>query len=450
MPPAVTLKEVKKALDPRPLRADELEDLFVETSPARDPVINRRREIVDRLEEKGTVKILLAGHPGSGKSTELVKLRSEIDDRFTVAQLSVIEDGDPGNNTVEVVLVLIVEAVLKALAELGVEIPEKRIRPIELWFAETFEVDESKLDFSGSLGGGIDAKRSVWAKMLGLTAVLKADIRAGSARLRKTVREKEHRLGELAKRCRDLVQDAQLELRARGRELLLIVEDLDKAQIDEATDLFIKNPIPLAGLPAKAIFWAPILLFSNSRMGIVERYFEVEEFPVIKIESRTKERSEAGWQIIERILAKRIDLESGLIAHDAVELAIEKTGGLLRHLFQALYYAATAADQALRFGGRDVARITREDVRYGLNRVRSSLVRRIGTAGLPQEYREIAPGDLYRRLNQLCGKAECVASDKVNLLLLQAHALVEYNGEQWHRVHPLVEEHLEETADRVA
>jgi hypothetical protein len=31
----------------------------------------------------------------------------------------------------------------------------------------------------------------------------------------------------------------------------------------------------------------------------------------------------------------------------------------------------------------------------------------------------------------------------VNLLLLQSHALVEYNGEQWHRVHPLVAEHIE-------
>ncbi len=446
MPPAVTLKEVKKALDPHPLRTDELDDLFVETSEARDPIINRRREIVDRLEEKEAVKILLAGHPGSGKSTEIVKLCSELDARFTVAQISMIEDGDPGNNTVEVVLVLIVEAVLKALVDLGIEVPNERMRPIEQWFAKTFEVHESKLDYSGDLGGGLDAKRSVWAKMVGLTAVLKADIRAGSARLRKTVREKEHRLGELAKRCRELVQDAQLELYARGRELLLIVEDFDKAQIDEATDLFIKNPRPLASLPAKAIFTAPIFLFSNTRVGIVESYFEVEMIPMIKIEDRDKKRSDVGWRIIEEILAERIDLKSDLVARDAVELAIRKTGGVLRHLFQALQYAAIAADQAVRDGRRDAEHITREDVRYGLDRVRGNLARRIGTVGLPEEFRDITTEDLYRRLGQLRGKTQRVESDEVNLLLLQAHALVEYNGEQWHRVHPLVEEHLEETS----
>lgn len=450
MPPAMTLKEVKKALDPRPLRLDELDDLFVETSEARDPVINRRREIADRLAETEAVKILLAGHPGSGKSTELVKLRSEINARFAVAQLSVIEDGDPGNNTVEVVLVLIVEAVLKALAELDIEIPNERMRPIEQWFAKTFEVDESKLDFSGDLGGGLDAKRSVWAKMLGLTAVLKADIRAGSARLRKTVREQEHRLGELAKRCRELVQDAQLELYARGRELLLIVEDLDKAQIDEATDLFINNPIPLASLPAKAIFTAPIFLFSNTRVGIVESYFNVEFIPMIKIEDRNRKRFGVGWQIIERILAERIDLESGLVARNAIELAIKKTGGVLRHLFQALHYAAIAADQAVQSKRRKAERITQKDVRYGLNRVRSNLVRRIGTVGLPKEFRNITTEHLYQRLHQLRGKSDRVESDDVNLLLLQAHALVEYNGDVWHRIHPLVEEHLEEIPDSIA
>ena len=442
---ATTLHELKKALNPRPLKAEELKELFVETSAARDPTSSRRLEIAEHLEADEPIKVLLAGHPGSGKSTELVKLCDELGDRFAVARLSAIEDGDPGSNTIEVILVLIVEAVLKALYDVEIHLPDERIRPIEQWFAKTFDIDESKLDFSARTGAGMDSSASVWSKLLGITAYLKADIRAGSVHLRKTVHEKESRLPELTKHCRDLVQDAQLELHALEKELLVIVEDLDKAQIDEATHLFIENPIPLASLPTKAIFTAPIFLLSNTRVGMCEPYFKTVTIPMIKVEGKNGKKDALGWRTIESILTHRIDMEAGLIEQDAIHLAIEKTGGVLRHLFEALHYAAMASGQAARDGRRQSEEINKDDVRYGLNRVRGNLIRKIGTVGLPEEFREITTDHLYERLLELRGRAERVRSDDVNLLLLQAHALLEYNGEQWHRVHPLVDEHLEET-----
>ena len=449
MSKAKNLKELRQALNPRPLKIEELDELFVETSAARDPKISRRFEIRERLEETD-VKILLAGHAGSGKSTELVKLRTELGGEYVFAELSAIQDGDPGSNTVEVVLLLIVEAVLGALRAEKLQIPDERIRPVYDWFSETFDVSEKDLQFTAEANAGVSSKDSLWGKLIGLSATLKAGVRAGSKHLVKTVREEERRLAELSQRCRELVLDAKLELKAQDKELLLVVEDLDKAQVEEAADLFIKNPVILSGLPLKVVFTAPIFLLCNPRAGIIESYFEVVTIPMIKVVTQSGEPYEPGWQVIRDILANRVDLdEGGLLSHSGLELAIEKTGGVLRHLFKALHYAAMAAGQAKAQGEREIEQITRGDVRYGLNRTKAELVRGIGVMGLPEEFKGITIDHLYERLRELRGKSQRVGSDRVNLLLLQAHALVEYNGEQWHRIHPLVEEHLEETAQPV-
>ena len=83
-------------------------------------------------------------------------------------------------------------------------------------------------------------------------------------------------------------------------------------------------------------------------------------------------------------------------------------------------------------------------VRYGLNRVKTTLVTRLSTLGLPDEFKEVTVKDLNQRIKKLVGQSHRVPPDLVNLLLIQAHALIEYNGEGWHRLHPLVEEEFAE------
>ena len=144
--------------------------------------------------------------------------------------------------------------------------------------------------------------------------------------------------------------------------------------------------------------------------------------------------------MITEILDQRVDLAQ-CIDTDALELAIAKTGGVLRHLFTVLQQATTAASQS----AVQSERIAKAHVRYGLNRLKGDLLRRIGVMGLPEDFEGITTAQLYERLDELTGQPQRVTSDRINLLLLQAHALIEYNGDQWHRVHPLVAEHVEAT-----
>ncbi|HEX9735237.1 MAG TPA: hypothetical protein VGG06_24970 [Thermoanaerobaculia bacterium] len=386
---ATTLAEIKRSLNPKPLKLEELDEFFVETSDVRDPQLSRRDAIYDRLDVEPNAKVLLAGHAGSGKSTELVKFQAEHADRYVFVRLSMIEDGEAGNASVEALLVLIVEAVLREMGARDVRLSEKTLTSIHGWFDETFQVKQEELEYTGSVGGGIDSASGFWGKLLGVTAYLKADIKTGSGLLSKTITRENKRLPQLAHQCGLLIKEAQLALRQGGQELLLILEDLDKVTVGEADDIFIENPAALANLPAKAIFTAPISLFCNPRAAVLDPHFVVETLPMIKVDDQQGKPYKAGRSVIEHILSQRVDLEAA-VERRALVLAIEKTGGVLRHLFLVLQQAAAAASQAIRRGKREKERITEADVRYGLNRLKSDLLRRIGVMGLPKEFEGIS------------------------------------------------------------
>ena len=178
MPPVRSLDELKRILNPKPLRLEELEDLFVDTRDARDPELSRRDVIADHLSEGPGAKVLLAGHRGTGKSTELVKFCSELKDRFTFVELSIVTDGDPAKLNVEGLLVLIVEAVLRRMGVLGIKLDEANLKRIYGWFDETFKIRERDLSYAAEVAGGAAIEDSFLGKLLGLTATLKAAIHA--------------------------------------------------------------------------------------------------------------------------------------------------------------------------------------------------------------------------------------------------------------------------------
>lgn len=444
MPPIKTLDKLRKVLDPKPLKLEQLAEFFVETDEARDPTLSRRDEIAEILLEGSTnAKILFAGHNGTGKSTELVKFRSDHQDKLTFIELSIITDGDPAKVNVEGLLVLIAEAVLRQMNELGLNLSENHLERIYKWFDETFEGHEKSHVHNAEVGGGLDMKESYMAKLLGLTGTLKTGIRSGSATVSKTIRKVENNLPDLVSHCGTLLKEAELAVFENNADsLVLVIEDLDKIPIDKAIRLFIDNPAPLAGLPVRAVLTAPVFLFFNPRASILDSHFERVTMPMIKIMEPGGQRYERGWVAIRKILAQRVELES-CIDDDALELAVEKTGGVLRHLFQTLRTAALAAGQDFKRGHRDVERINQADVRYGLDRMKSNLIDRIGVMGLPDEFDGIETADLYERL-KVFRKSQRAPSNRVNLLLMQADALLEYNGSRWHRAHPLILEYLDE------
>jgi hypothetical protein len=347
------------------------------------------------------VKIVLAGHSGTGKSTELTKFCAEQQSVFHPVVFSIRREATLSNVTLEQLLILIVETVLGSATDYQDEISTDTIDAVHAWFSEVFEKYETHRRHDIATGAEAKAKGSSLG-LLELGAWLKADMRAGAQVIHTTITKENRRRAELAHRCGG----------------------------------------PLADLPCKAIYTFPVFMQCSPRMQSLDPRFHLTTLPMIKVRNVDYSRDEVGFATMREILGRRMDLS--LISDDALDLAIDLTGGVPRDLFDVMISAASVARQAFASGARDTEKIEREDVRYGLNRRKARLLTSISVEGLPEVYRTITVDQLFARLREYgTGAHKNPPSDPTNLALMQAHALIEYNGERWFRVHPLVSEHVQ-------
>ena len=226
-------------------------------------------------------------------------------------------------------------------------------------------------------------------------------MRSGAQVIHSTITKDNRRVVQLADRCGEVLKEVSLALAKVDRELLVVIEDLDKASIPDAQRLFFDEPCPLADLPCKAIYTFPIFLTCSPRMSALDPRFEPTTLPMIKVRDHDFAPDKTGIQIVRDILSRRMKLD--LIEETALDLAIDKSGGVPRDLFEVMITAATVARQAA--GARGKERILKEDVRYGLNRRKSQLLAGISVDGLPEHYKSITVEELYRRLKAYGEKA---------------------------------------------
>lgn len=438
---AITLDEIISVLSPRPIvERTELELFFVETADARDANLGRRFEIAQHLRSSETTKIMLAGHSGSGKSTELARFAQEHAHTYCTVRVSVLEEAILAKLTVEPLLVLIAEGVLLEASERGLSLDNDLLDGVYAWFDDVLVEDTKGRKATASVGAGIDSGASPLVGILGLFARVRADIEMGVTTLERVVRRDERKIVELIRHCNALIAAVRCGLEKKfGLELLVVIEDLDKCSLKDANTLFIHDPAPLTGLKCKAIYTAPIFLLNSPTSSALTNGFVTVRLPMIKTHNRNGSKCEAGIATIRRIIDARMDC-STLIEPEALNLAIEKSGGVLRLLFDVITTASISALQANTdsSGSQTSLPIQVSHVQYGLNRKKTELLNKISTLMLPSEFGSITQHNIEERITELLSNRKRVPADPINLMLMEAQALIEYNGEGWHALHPLV------------
>jgi hypothetical protein len=223
-----------------------------------------------------------------------------------------------------------------------------------------------------------------------------------------------------------------------GQRLLFIVEDLDKLDIATARQVFIERPTILAALNVSIIYTIPIFTFHSPDARILTNNFlHGISLPMIKVAGPEGQSAE-GFDVVRDIIIRR--LGEAALTRPALDLLIEKTGGVLQHAFEVIVGATLLRDTAVPLGI--------EQIRHSLQRRRSEFLTEIT---LPYEP---VPGlerreQLFERLrecwdNQRDGRPSRPSGEAIDQVLLKSCALVEYNGERWLGVHPLVQEILAE------
>ena len=436
------LREIRKSCDLGPLKSVEaLDKYWIDTDNARDALHSVRESLRELLQDREDVKILFCGHGGTGKSTELNKLVQELDGAYLVVGFSILQEMNPVDvNGEDLILVLMERLVAVAVAkEKDLSVDSVALQGVYDYFATYTETRHETDARAGSLAAGAKASTpSLLAGLLSLFVDFKAEVRYEA-------RNETNRISKIRKRPGDLINYANLLVNAVrqslpiNQRLLFIVEDLDKLDIAVAREVFIEKPTILTSLNVSIIYTIPIFTFHSPDASLLQRQFHhTFTLPMIKTIGADGKKAE-GFDVVGDILVRR--LGSDALTPDGLNLLIEKTGGVLQHAFEVIVTASLFR--------RAAVPLEKELIKQSLQRKKAEMRTEISLPYDPVPGLE-RPEQLYDRLNQCLTQQQigkpCQPSGLViDQVLLKSCALVEYNGERWLGVHPLVQEILAET-----
>lgn len=446
---ASTLSAVLGTCSPKPLAGENLVNFWVETQEARDDLMAFRNNLEDALIPAGAPALLVAGHRGCGKSTELNKFVSDLPrDRWLVVQVKAGEFLPVGGNEAADVLLAICVRLIEVVQEHELGLNEESLKPVFNYFETVTTTTESSGNTTKGVSGGMNVGESWLGKLVGLKGGVELDLKYGSRETTSRVARLRQRKGELAAAVKTLFIAAELAWRRQSksdpsnRRILLVVEDLDKFGLQDARRIFVEDGRLLAEVGVPSIFTIPIFAFSSPDAGAIGGYgFVVTRLPMIKVVNEDGTPSEKGRAALREIVRTRVD--SSVLPDDAMELLISQTGGVLRDVFEAIQTAAQFLpvkksgvielrfiEEALRRMQTSIGlRIAYPPDAQGMLRNSESLQKKLALLAKTNA----SPGD---------GHAPLAQADPDLQLLLMSGALLEYNGIGWLRVHPLARGYL--------
>ena len=420
------INNIIKNFSTLPLEGAELDEeagFYIDTIAARtgNPFKSPIEDIFrDCTTENVNFIHLLLGHRGCGKSTEINKLELKFKDAgFAVRKINCQTETNLSTVSVEDILILISNALLDICKEKKIDINQNDIEKLNTFF-DTKEEEISTTD-GEEMSLGMHA--SVGVKILNLLK-LSSDVKGqimGSSNHITTVRKKIINCFAEWNMCIDNIIE-KIKEKDNQRYPIIIFENFDKIRpIERAIDIFTKGY--LDNIRTYIIYTFPISLSYNEKFGAISQYVSPHFFPMIDIKKQSGERNETGYDIIRKIISRRADL--AYFEEDAINTLIEKTGGCLRDIFRTIMQALIYTDR------QHKNKVGVTEVIWALMEEKSSITRRI-------EMKD------YPALNKI-HKTKTEIEDKSKMFsFLEAHVVLEYNGERWHDLHPLVYDFLKE------
>lgn len=422
------ISEIINEFSPEPLRTDQMDQFYCDdTMELRmgDKYSSPMEDIFDLCQDAESGKaFLLLGHRGCGKSTELNKISAEFEKKgYPVRTITCSTDLDLFNIVYSDLFILMGDALLRIAVHFQCRIKEELLHSIMDFWDEGNEIRVSReIDEIGLEAGFSTETPGILGNILKLFAKINADLKYNE----ETRKEYRKRISNRSSEWIRLLSLVAKEIvrKTKGKSPIIIFEDLDKLNPEDAWSVFYNYAAILSGMPFPIIYTFPIGLSYDSRFAAMDSYFITKTLPMIKIETIEGKLFLEGVDVIKEIVEKRADL--ALFDAGVLERLIRYTGGSLRDLFHAVNASAKRAER------RKSGTVSMEDAERALEELQTSLTRRIEKK------------DYDFLLNIYRGNKELIEDKEKLLKMLQASVVLEYNGKRWHNVHPLVARFLEE------
>lgn len=382
-------------------------------------------------------KVAFIGHRGSGKSTELLRLEHDLQDRFTCLHLYV-DDNLLGDCDYTDLLLWLVDDLVRNFANTKFPLDAKLVDDVLGWFAEKSleSVDKVKKEISAETSA--EAKAGLPWLGVGLLARLKSSF-LGSSEQRTIIRRKlQNYSSDLIRKVNLLLDDAQSALERAGRrpDLLIVQDNLDRLQTDAARRLFHENGDLLKSLHAHVIYTVPIpMVLSPYNIGnVFEHTFTM---PMVRICGPDGQEFNPGVDALVKLLAARVDINAVFADQDVPRLLAKMSGGSVRDFIRLVSYAQLSArvDKNERMGTGSAEQAVKK---LRLDYERLLIPGQVYFPLLAQIHRHkrlTLPKDAEPDVKNVQRDREFFSE------LIFNGSVLEYNGERnWYDVHPVVQE----------
>ncbi|VFM96297.1 MAG: AAA ATPase domain-containing protein [Candidatus Kentron sp. G] len=310
--------------EPRALEGEALERFFVGDFFA--PFIQELITAIDTSES--FQKLLLIGHRGCGKTTLLNRVAGELRTRYHLVYFSAGEV----LNMMDVETVDILLATYgKVVESVEGELREERLLP---QFQELIKRGKNKFQSDGKL--------DINAFFFRFT--VESENRAG---MRQTLRNHMEDLqGKLSQACADVREKT-------GKEVLIIIDNLDKLEDAIAQNIFLKGSRLLTLPRAKVLFTMPLpTYYDPGFIGVSDVAYRSVFIPLINLSGREGNLLPDNLAEMEQVALRRID--ERLLEKAALREMVLASGGLLRDLIKFMHMACTRAIVKGKLEGREV------------------------------------------------------------------------------------------------
>lgn len=364
----------------------------------------------DRLTNRpnGYEKLIFSGHMGCGKSVELAKYARRINNpnAYFVVFVDLEKETNIEQLEAEDLIIALISILVTQLVEKDIRFEKDDFAAI----AEEFLSEKEDLsEITKELGIEGETKASVgWSfwKFMGVEANLKG----AYARNNKTTQLVRRAIKANSKPLLVKLNNAlkglrsQLEHQQKGKDVLFVIDGLEKANKEVYDSLFVKDVQLIAGIEAQIISTVPIRTYYQIQSAGSRDTFKTSYLPMLRLNKASK-------ALLSEMIFKRVD--KSLFGKGVINKLIKMSGGCPRIL--------------LKLVNRSIVAAAGETVKPSiLNKVLKTEGNERWMA-LTQKHRDILKSEKFE------------AADAEVLDLLQSLSILEYNGPKIDRkINPLL------------
>jgi hypothetical protein len=323
---AVDLRKFFQATDPgKALAVDNPEDkkYYIDFSSVRGgAIIKKLKQKITFFSPDAPTCVLFTGHIGCGKSTELMRLRTELEQEgFHVVYFESSEDLEMTDVDISDVLLAIARRVSQSLDKITLEEPSRLKGLLQgAWKVLNSEVTGFKLKLPEMPGVpklgdiGITSENDKFSLAFGIGEI------TTRAKSDATLREKLNQyLGPQKTQLleainQELLEPAIASLKQQGKKgLVVIVDNLDRLDSrqkpfgrPQQEYLFVDQGEYLTKLNCHLVYTMPLALkFSNDYGNLTQRFEEPRVLPMVPVQLRDGSECNAGMELLRQMILAR-------------------------------------------------------------------------------------------------------------------------------------------------